>query len=397
MTTRKAEEISGNGKDENENTPVAKKLKSSPTDLVLLIGEEKYEYHCHAVFMAAQSDFIDAALASPMRESQTNVIELLDITPKIWGLMMKIIDSPIALNKLETTMGDILLAAEKFDKYQFANGVACCAAKVSSGFQGLAGALNSDRLRVDQKIKSAIKHALRCAEIGLDDAMPSVYAFFKLALAMPLTGKNYFGGLIFKEDQVKQLAPLIVKGRLLGNKWTEEEILSPLFPKHYLNTATDTYEERRFGPKHQRPHLKVVGVWLKKSKNQKFKVAHLTKESRISATPFFSGQRVQEGLSWGETLNISRLYLEKAGANNWFIGAQIGDQQEGIKLWKCPMSNHFKSYPPRKGWIKAHDSLPDGAIRVELEEAGEGGTSTARQRRSLIEVVLAAGEQRGNV
>ena len=115
MSSRSASEINALGKGEDgtsnseQHTPVAKKVKSSPTDLILRIGEDKYEYHCHSMVIAYHSVFIDTALASPMQESQTRIIDLPDVTPKIWDLMMEFLDSPPTQERLAIPLDDVLL------------------------------------------------------------------------------------------------------------------------------------------------------------------------------------------------------------------------------------------------------------------------------------------------
>lgn len=382
MTTRKADEINRNtnvNEDDNENTPIAKRLKSSPTDLIILVGEEEYEYHCHSIYMAIQSDFIDAALASPMQESQTNIIRIPDISPKIWGLMMKIVDSPHTLLHLtKTTMGDILVAAEKFDKYQFVNGFASCAARVSAGFHKLAQVFNTDRAKAELKVTSMIKHALQCDKIGLDGAMPSILAFLKLALAIPQDGKSYFGGLIFTKEHIKQLAPLIAKGKLVGDQWTEEEILCPLFPKLYLDTFMKTYIEKRFGPMHLRTPFKYAAVSVKKTKTKKITIAGFHNTNMPFNTPAFVGGIQPSSLILNSNLVMAALSLRKIPNGNWIIAVLSREEEEeeededgnrGMQvLWRCPMSQNFVNFPPRKGWVKVDANVPTGSLRVELEE-----------------------------
>ena len=41
------------------------------------------------------------------------------------------------------------------------------------------------------------------------------------------------------------MAPLIAKEGLIGDRWTEEEILCPLFPKVYLSRLSNRNEECR--------------------------------------------------------------------------------------------------------------------------------------------------------
>ncbi|CAJ1965193.1 unnamed protein product [Cylindrotheca closterium] len=418
MPTRKADEITGNspgGSDnknnihnhkDDENTPVAKKLKSSPTDMIIKLGAEKYEYHCHSIHMAMQSDFIDAALASPMRESVTKVIELPDVTPKIWGLMMKIIDSPHVANFLGTTMGDVLLAAEKFDQYQFINGLACCAKQVSLGFHQLNKMFHTDRLKAELKINSAIRHAIQCDKMQLKQSMPSVVAFFRLALAMPKEGKSYSGGLSFKEEQLKLLAPLIAKEKLVGDRWTEEEILCPLFPKHYLATLMKVYEDKTFGPMHQRKPMKQATLWLKKvTKTKKYKISVLRNTNQSSATPSFIGSpQPHSSIEWGnDELPNAMIGLKKlSNGGNWVIATartvvgENGHHPHSQVLWRCPMSTNFVNFPPTKGWVKVDEDAPKGSLRIELGETDSDRHSSspsavmARHRRRVHVAAAAA-------
>ena len=65
-----------------------KKLRSSPTDVVVVVGTEENakQYDCYGVVLAAASEVIDTMLASGMEESETRIVKLPDIEPEQFEL-----------------------------------------------------------------------------------------------------------------------------------------------------------------------------------------------------------------------------------------------------------------------------------------------------------------------
>ncbi|CAJ1965187.1 unnamed protein product [Cylindrotheca closterium] len=393
MSTRKAAEISASSSssnDENEHTPVAKKLKCSSTDLIIRLGQEKYEFHCHAVLMANHSDFIDATLASPMRESQTRIIDLPDISPRIWGLMMEILDSPPTMTPIAKNMDDLILAAEKFDQYQFVNGFAVCGTHVALAFQAFSKMFVAEPLRVGQRMTRFIEYALKCDKIQLKLSNTAITSFFRRAINLPQERGNHYGGLIFSKEQLQKLAPLIAEENLLGDQWTKEEILCPLFPKYYLAATLKEYEEKRFGPLHKHKPMKLAILRLVQSSSKKYNVAALQKTTALPVTtPSFAGTPQQnDGAVWSEELQNSRLVLRKTMQGNWVIAVSRNQNNEGNRnnwriLWISPMSINCVNVPPMKPWCRVDDGAPTGTLSIFMGSQGSGPLPAAMGGRAV--------------
>ena len=70
--------------------------------------------------LASKSKYINTMLSTPMQEQGAHTITFPDITPKIWDSMMKFLDDPIAICKMNAK--DILDVAIFYDKYVFEEG-----------------------------------------------------------------------------------------------------------------------------------------------------------------------------------------------------------------------------------------------------------------------------------
>lgn len=383
VSTRKASDISDNdNNNSNDHTPVAKRLKCSSTDLIIRIGgePEPYDYPCHAILMANHSDFIDATLASPMLESQTRIINLPDISPRIWGLMMKILDTPPTMTPIAKNMDDLILAAEKFDQYQFVNGFAVCGTHVSLAFQAFSKMFQSEPLRIGQRMNKLIDYALQCDKIQLKESKKAIVTFFRRAVNLPSERGNHYGGLIFSKEQLQKLAPLIAEENLLNRQvWTKEEILCPLFPKHYLASTLKEYEEKRFGPLHKHKPMKLAILRLVQSSTKKYNIAALQKTTALPVmTPSFAGSPQQnDGAVWSDQLQNCRLVLRKTTEGNWVIAVSRNRNNEANRnnwqiLWISPMSINCVNVPPMKPWCKVDDGAPTGTLSIFMGSQGSG-------------------------
>jgi len=379
MSIRDADDISGNengNNDNNENTPVAKKLRSSPTDLIIKIGEEGYEFHCHSMIMAHHSDFIDAALASPMIESQNRIIEFRDITPRIWGVMMKLVESPPTKSG---EMDDLIMAAKKLDQYQFVSGIAVCGKIVSTTFKEYSKMLQEDPFRLRKCMRKLIEYAIECDKIQLKYPKNAIADFFRRALTLPEEAGNHCSGLIFTEEYLKLLAPLIAQDNLVaGNRWTKEEIVCPLFPKHFLASLMKDYEEKRFGPICQRKPMIRAALRLDQSgaKRSILTVLNYKGNRHNGDSPYFLGTFYQrEGIDLSPQLENTKLMVKKSQRGDWVIAARLnngqnnqGNVERWQKIWRCPMSFNFAKYPPKGPWINVNDMAPIGTLSVSLED-----------------------------
>lgn len=227
--------------------PVAKRCRLAPHDLTIFIGKERYEYNCYGVCMAYKSDSIDDELVTTVPgANQMRTIELPDISPRIWGLMMQLdeLDWSEALNRV-SKISDLTLVAEKFHRYGFSHGLFVSGMLISKVFKTFTKKLGSDPLFVTQRMAKLIELALFCNRIALKGSHDAIVPFFREALRWPQEGGKRCRGVIYRRKHLRLLAPLIAKEGLVGDRWTNEEILCPLFPRVYLAELSKVNEESR--------------------------------------------------------------------------------------------------------------------------------------------------------
>jgi hypothetical protein len=344
--------------EDKSSSPVPKKLRSSEPDLLIKVGEkEQYDYKYHSAIMAGHSDYIDTMLASPMKESTTREIEMLDVTPRTWGLMMRVLDYPPSeLAKFTTITDDgdniLLDIACAYDKYQFTKGISLCDDVFASDFSKAKKMLVKKNLR-GTNLDSLLETAVVCDRLHLKKATTKANEFFRMALHLSPDG-DHFGALVFTQDQLKKLVPLIAQERLWGDRWTAEEILCPLFPKHYIMTMLTEYERRRFGPLHQRVPSRWANLFLSNKPNsteddyKQYKTfATLVKDYCSEAqTPMFVGDDDDDELT---NRQYFRLHKEENG--NWTVAKVLLDDDDAVVevvgiFWESPMSHNCINFPP---------------------------------------------------
>ena len=78
------------------NSTASKTITSHPPDVTVIVGSEdnnRQEFQCYGVILAAASPVLDAMLSSGMAESENKRIEFPDKDPAVWQLLLKCIDT----------------------------------------------------------------------------------------------------------------------------------------------------------------------------------------------------------------------------------------------------------------------------------------------------------------
>ena len=151
------------------DSPMSKKLKSCEPDLKIVVGEQKKIYHCHSVVMALASDYIDAALATPMCEQGSWTITFPEIHPDEWDRLAKFV-LPIGMEAPPISLADVHMLAKWVDKYQFHHAKALFDSLLELWFLGVEDALLDDRAHF---------YVLAC-DCNLEKARNAGTAFFCL-------------------------------------------------------------------------------------------------------------------------------------------------------------------------------------------------------------------------
>ena len=316
----------------------SKKLRCMETDLCVLVGEDKKEYHHHAAILAAQSTYIDTMLATPMKEREERVICFPDIDSATWESMMNFLNHPAAI--LQMTPDDAMAVAVAYDTYDFAAGRACCNVVLARMFD------ESDvncSIKPHHDLDSLMAAYLVADAAHLDQTLDKATPYF----AARLQSSGQYGRLMFTHDQITKLAPLMIKYNLVSfdsGDWTEEQVLLPTFPKIFVDLANNCA---------LRQELEYAVTGLK-------------------CGGFLQFTRVAAGCDkfQSQITNALRFYIEKS-PDGWVMYEQKTADLTGAerRLWyRCPYSASRQVLPPKKGWMKLHYS---NTTEIEEEDLGD--------------------------
>ena len=108
--------------------PPCKKLRFAEMDLRVIVGENNKgekgkEYLYHRALLASQSDFVEAALTSSMKESKESVIRFPELDPDTWESMICFLSPSVARTMDHKDAQEL---APHYDKYGFVEGLICC-------------------------------------------------------------------------------------------------------------------------------------------------------------------------------------------------------------------------------------------------------------------------------
>mmetsp|Transcript_23965 Transcript_23965/g.53080 ORF Transcript_23965/g.53080 Transcript_23965/m.53080 type:complete len:373 (+) Transcript_23965:166-1284(+) len=242
--------MSSDGRNEQKhaapNEPTPKKLRSSEPDLKVVLGSsggdggggEVVTRWYHSQTLAAKSRYVDAMLASPMRERETRTISFPDIQATSWDLMMNFLDDPIASRGMD--VGDVMKVAKHYDKYEFCDGRRLCDAVLVDYFKRARQEEKSDNpsARVDDIVEAvALAHATNL-EKAFKEGMHYIWANVQ---------SNFvpYGRTMFTEDNMETLAPLLSVSREMFSKLNprfgdligdlHNELDKSDFPKRFVN------------------------------------------------------------------------------------------------------------------------------------------------------------------
>jgi hypothetical protein len=235
--------------------PANKKIRSSEPDLVVMVGDEQKEYHYHSQVMATHSKVIDTMLSASMIESQTRRINFPDLNAKVWESMIYFLDPATSR---QMTVQDALQIAAAYDQYEFRAGAECC----DQVFCELFGKIMPDghygRDEKPDDLNQLIDAFLLADAANLKQSKKRAVQYFKGAL----NSVSDYGRIIFCENQIKKLVPLIVKEHLFESlRFTKDKILESRFPEHFV-TSCSSWETGRMLDR-AIPGLKLSGTGCK--------------------------------------------------------------------------------------------------------------------------------------
>jgi hypothetical protein len=362
--------IAKNPSSNNDETlkPERKKLKSCEPDLKITVGgrngddNDATEYWYHASTMASHSNYIDTMLASPMQESNTYEIRFPDVARVTWDSMMKFLEAPAEARLM--TAEDVMEVAPLYDQYDFPQGRKLCGQVLKEHFQDKKKILSNVGLFVDAVLLTDTAHINEAKEMGSKSLIQTIES-----------RDLHSGPIIFTEDHMKKLAPLIAKedslfqcltsSYIVPSVKTKEDILSPLFPFTFVLACkhSETYnvlQREVDGVKLTGTKSKADGMFAKEFTNDfEYKTKRTGRWGGVEVT--FRITQERDGWDWAitsQTLPVVDEDSDGDGEEAWL------NVVENI-LWKCPNS-HNMPMPPRTGWISV-DKMAHGKPELSYQ------------------------------
>jgi len=180
----------------------------------------------HAVIMARHSNYIDAMLSNPMKESGTNELNFPDITPEVWDLMMKFVEDPSEARHM--TIKDVMLVAKYYDKYDFPKGRKLSSDVLVDYFQTVDKNEKSEPPDVDAIIDAVLLAEKMNLEGAKKAGMDYLHDKFT-SVEVP------YGRTMFNKAHIQKLSPLLAANKhILPWGLKKEDVLSPTFPRLYV-------------------------------------------------------------------------------------------------------------------------------------------------------------------
>jgi hypothetical protein len=335
--------VSVNDDDDDTMKPERKKLRSSEPDLKISVGanDEVADYWCHSSVMATHSNYIDAMLATPMQESQTFELSFPDLAPATWEAMMRFLEGPVAARLM--TIEDAMEVAPVYDQYDFPQGRELCDHVLTEYFQ--------DKKNIISNLYCFVASVLLTDVANLNEAKKGGVKWLCQTLC---SLDSQTGRIIFTEDHIRELVPLIIKedrlfkivrSSLNGILSSKEDLRSPLFPRALVMTHARFESSRMLG--NEFTHIMLFGTGCK--------------ADGICTRDYFRDYDCnRRGLWAGVQVEFKVEFLLEDEAGWAIIGATLpeidehGDENDenvvSKTLWRCPNS-HNLPLPPQDGWI----------------------------------------------
>jgi hypothetical protein len=338
--------------DDETMKPERKRLRSSEPDLKISVGanDEAVDYWYHSSVMATHSNYIDAMLATPMQESKAYEISFPDIAPTTWESMLKFLEGPMEARLM--TIEDAMEVALEYDKYDFRKGCQLCDQVLKEYFQ--------DKKKILANLSCFVDAVLLANAANLEEAKKVGLEWLRQTLG---SRDSQTGGIIFTENHIRKLVPLIIKEDALFQIITsviascfsghdvksKEDLRSPLL-SCFLVTAYARFETLRM-LRNAPPQIMLSGTGC-------------DAEGLFSRDPDDNYTCNRIGVWAGVQVNFRLEFL--ADESGWAIlsatlpeidedGNPIAEDVVRNVLWRCPNS-HSLPLPPQDGWIPVHES-----------------------------------------
>ena len=316
--------------------PMSKKLKSCEPDLKIVVGEQKKIYHCHSVAMALASDYIDAMLATPMREQGSWTINFPDINPDEWDRLTKFM-LPIGMTSSPISLADVLALAKWVDKYQFHHAKALFDALLELWFHDVEDASLDHRVHF---------YALAC-DCNLEKARIAGTDFFCLF---------FNGGCINSPLPNRIIEKLIPIMQTNAKLWAAVKLHLGYEVNHELG---DTDQQSIFCSSPLFPALLQKSWDLSTMMNRLRRI----KISGASTAQFNGIYERTESVGFQKADMTARLFFCRINNDMWKIVAPEADTCDRI-VYQCPMFSE-NGLPPLTGWKSVDNELAGETLTIE--------------------------------
>ena len=281
-----------------------------------------------------------------MLESKSLEIRFPDIEPEVWLKIIALLEDPTKARDI--TVQEAMQFSPIYDKYDFQKGCLLCSRVLTEYIEEKQPTLDLN-LRVDI--------FLLADRLGLKQVYEACLEDFR-----------QYNKIMFTEDHLKKLAPLIAKERNLLDYMdsAKEDVLSPLWPRTFVLEQSLIAAEQAL-----KLSIPKIQILLSGCGRDKILARHSNDDSIFRSNCL---------IKWPDIDNAVRFALLRRAGSDWGIYGERfpGRDEDGhrdlsaivtIPLWRAPNSANMP-LPPITGW-QAVDEL--AAVGLKLQYIYRGG------------------------
>lgn len=318
--------------------PPAKRLRSSETDLTIIIGEGEYQktYACHRQIMAMHSQYIDTILATPMKEQLAMTLTFPEIDPCLWEDMLGYLE-PCADPPSSTY--EILRVLPYYDKYEFMDGIRMCDRWLASRLEFRVENVGSLAAYVSAS-GAAYKHNLPATKAKCKAFVREVFRKREARLGLTQDLVIDFIPVIHENETIWHKVSAML-GPITGNPDKETILANPFFPDLLLRAIVALDHEYNLDKKITFINVRNAGIPGVNGKYQ-----------RIGPTANFCRYSLEESDTLSDTCFIIKKlepHPESGGSAMWVLQEQTDEGDDDYTLFTSS-AHPLSSLPPRGGW-----------------------------------------------
>lgn len=325
-------------------------------DLKITVGSsrKKRVVWYHSVSMASHSNYIDAMLSTPMKESGTKELSFPDISVSQWEAMMNFLTNPSASRHMKVQ--DAIELVRLYDKYDFRSGVDLCDDVLADLIDDVDESPDASD-NTDEKIEVI---ALGI-ELGLSYTLERGKCWFRTCIGdIPALKMQ------FTVEHIQKLQPMIVGDSDISNDLQdmlgqEVDVENSMFPAFFVSqfqliAARNTVS-------------KLVNV-IEVSECEAAGTFDNTGDGTIDSSLTYN----HRDRKYGRVGEIDGYEIAKQEGKSWKIYKRVVEPGQGIytlrteALYECKGSR-YATLPPRNGWkTQVRESMGGGLYSLKTVE-----------------------------